>query len=84
MTAVWLTQVNNAGPAEIIGVFSSPERAKKACQDQANAYFGAARTPALKWLGNDGHWSASYHHPGSGMQLFQVTRYEVDQEVLTW
>jgi len=86
LPAVWLTQLNSAGPAEIIGIFSSPERAKKACQDRANEYMGERSTPALMWRGVHvvaslaGHWSASHHHLAAGMQLFQATRYEVDQE----
>jgi hypothetical protein len=86
MPAIWLTQLNSAGPAEIIGIFSSPERARKACQDRANEYLGEARTPALKWRGNHvvaslaSHWSASHHHLTAGMQLFQAASYEIDQE----
>lgn len=88
MTAVWLTQLNSYSPAETIGIFSSPERAKEACQRIANEYLGERSTPALKWQGNHKvaslatHWSASHHHLAVGMQLFQTTCYELDQEAL--
>jgi hypothetical protein len=76
---VWLADQLNMGATELLGVFSSSERAKKVCQDVANEYFGEANTPALSWLGDDGYASASHHSPATGMWLFQVTRFTVDE-----
>jgi hypothetical protein len=76
---VWLAEQSSGYPSEILGVFSKPERARQACQDIADGYFGPAHTPPLTWLGNDGHSSASWHHPAAGIYLFQITQFKVDQ-----
>jgi hypothetical protein len=78
---VWLAERSQHGYAsEIFGAFSTPERAREVCQDDANAFFGAARTPPLSWLGSEGYSSASYHHPEAGNYLFQVTGFTVDEK----
>jgi hypothetical protein len=78
---VWLAEKSLGGtPAEHMGLFSNPGRARKVCQDAADEYFGAEKTPPLNWLGDAGYASATYHHPCGGMFLFQVTRFAVDQE----
>jgi len=76
MTYVWLTCRDRD---DVLGLFSSPERAKRVCQDSANEYFGPGRTPALQWQGDDTYCSASYHHPGTGMQVFTINMYELDK-----
>ena len=76
---VWLAKKNQSGPADILGVFGSPERAKRICQDAANEYFGAGHTSALIWQGDDTRCSASYHHPDAGTQVFTVDMYELDK-----
>ena len=77
---VWLAERAYGGPADTLGVFSSPERAQKVCQDIANEYFGERNTPPLNWIGDDIHRSAPYQHPCSGSHMFSVTRYLVDEE----
>lgn len=76
--AVWLAERAYGGPSDILGLFSTPEKAKKACQDQADQFFGASNTSQLGWRDYEGHSSAPYHHPANGMCLFAVTRYLVD------
>jgi hypothetical protein len=80
-TDVWLAEKSGSGPSEVMGIFSEPDRAKQACQDDANEYFGAAHTDELHWqqAGRLDYYSASYHHPAAGTYLFQVTRYAVDE-----
>jgi hypothetical protein len=79
---VWLAEkAGSPVDREVYGVFSSAELAKRACQDVADQYFGKRNTPALKWLGDYGYSSASYHQPVTGMWLFQVTRFTVDEMV---
>lgn len=75
---VWLAEKAYGGPSDILGIFSKPERAKAACQDEADTYLGQGNTPTLRWHDYEGHSSASYHHPASGMWTFSVTRYTVD------
>lgn len=77
---VWLTEQHTPPSIEVLGIFSDPVRARKVCQDAANEYFGDKNTPALRWLGDDGYSSASYHHPVAGMWLFQITRFTVDDQ----
>lgn len=80
MVEVWLAEKSGGLPSEVLGIFSAPGRATDVCQDVANEYFGAARTPPLKWAGDDGYRNASYYCPGDGINyLFQVTRFAVDQ-----
>lgn len=75
---VWIAErITHA--ADTLGVFSAPEKATKVCQDEAYEFFGERNTIALTWIGDDVHRSASYHHPVSGMWLFSVTRYAVDE-----
>ena len=76
---VWLAQRNRD---DVLGIFTGPARARKACQDQANEYFGPARTPALTWSGSDESVQvASYYHPGAdGNWAFIITPYELDKE----
>jgi hypothetical protein len=76
---VWLAQVNRD---DVLGIFTSPGKARQACQDQANEYFGPARTPALTWSGSDETVQlASYYHPGEGLnQVFITTPYELDKD----
>lgn len=82
--SVWLTEKHGGGgPADVLGIFSTPEDSEKVCQDDADAYFGPASTPPLRWLKSDGYESASYHHPACGMFLFQITRFTVDEKVTT-
>ena len=76
---VWLAEQHNMGAREALGIFSDPGRARKVCQDIANEYFGERNTPPLTWRGDDGYTYASHHNPVTGMWLFQVTRYTVDQ-----
>jgi hypothetical protein len=78
---VWLAEQHNMGSRETLGIFSAPALARKACQGVANQYFGEAKTPALRWLGDDGYASASYHQPPTGMWLFQVTLFVVDVDL---
>ena len=76
---VWLAKKNQGGPPDVLGLFSSPERAKRVCQESANEYLGEKHTPALIWQGDDTSCSASYHHPGAGMQVFTIDMYELDK-----
>jgi hypothetical protein len=76
---VWLAKKNQGGPSDVLGLFTSPERAKRVCQESANEYFGAKHTTALIWQGDDTYCSASYSHPGAGMQVFTVDMYELDK-----
>ena len=76
---VWLAKKNQSGPADVLGVFGSPERAKRMCQESANEYFGESHTPVLVWRGDDTSCSADYHHPGEGMQVFTIDMYELDK-----
>lgn len=62
-----------------VGLFTSPERARRVCQESANEYLGEKHTPALIWQGDDTSCSASYHHPGAGMQVFTIDMYELDK-----
>jgi hypothetical protein len=80
ITYVWLTKKNQSGPPDVLGLFSSPERAKRVCQESANEYLGEKHTPALIWQGDDTYCSASYHHPGTGVQIFTIDMYELDKE----
>lgn len=80
--SVYLTEKSGGLPSEVLGIFSSPQRAREVCQESANEYFGAGHTDLLKWVmaADGGYSSASYYHPGAGMNyLFQVTRYTVDE-----
>ena len=76
---VWLAKKNQSGPSDVLGLFSSPERAKRVCQESANEYLGEKHTPALIWQGDDACCSASHHHPGAGMQVFTIDMYELDK-----
>lgn len=76
---VWLAEQHNTRSAEPLGIFSDPALAKAACQGLASEYFGEKNTPALTWLGDEGYSSASYHQPVTGMWLFQVMRFVVDE-----
>lgn len=78
---VWLAEQQNMGVRDTLGIFSGPVKARKACQDVANEYFGDANTPVLSWLGDDGYCSASHHQPVTGTYLFQVTMFVVDLPV---
>jgi hypothetical protein len=80
---VWLAKKNQSGPSDVLGLFTAPELAKRVCQESANEYMGERSTPALIWQGNDTYWSASYHHPGAGAQVFAIEMYELDK-VQTW
>lgn len=82
MTDVWLAEKSSLSSvgSEIPGIFSAPEKAMQVCQDDANAYFGAERTPPLEWFGDNGYRSASYIHPCDGNFLFQVTRVTLDKK----
>jgi hypothetical protein len=75
---VWLARKNRD---DVLGIFTSPARARKACQDQADEYFGASRTPALVWSGSDEtSQSAGYYQPGAGENyVFIVTPFELDK-----
>lgn len=75
---VWLATTNR-GPFDVLGVFGSPERAKRICQDAASEYFGEDRTPALAWRGDDTCCSASHYHPGAGAMVFAIDMYELDK-----
>jgi hypothetical protein len=76
---VWLAKKNQSGPSDVLGLFSSPERAKRVCQESANEYMGERSTPVLIWQGDDTSCSADYHHPAAGMQVFTVDMYELDK-----
>jgi len=76
---VWLAKKNQSGPPDTLGLFSSPELAKRVCQESANEYLGEQHTPVLTWQGDDTCCSASYHHPGAGMQVFTIDMYEMDK-----
>lgn len=80
MTAVWLAEKTGRADKDVLGMFSTPEKAVQACQDEANGFFGAAKTPPLRWLGDDGYRNAPYVHPCGGNALFQVTRFTVDEK----
>jgi hypothetical protein len=77
MTSVWLAE-KSGNPPDIIGIFSTPERARETCQETAAEFFGP-HSRALTWQETKGYSSAAYHHPESGMFLFQVTRFTVDE-----
>jgi hypothetical protein len=63
-----------------LGIFSSPEAAKLPCQMIANEYFGAQRTPALQWQGDDEcGWQAVYQHPLGFITVFSVTPMTVNE-----
>ena len=34
----WLAKKNQSGPPDVLGLFTSPERAKRVCQESANEY----------------------------------------------
>lgn len=76
---VWLAKKNQSGHPDVLGLFTSPECAKRVCQESANEYFGEKGTPAFIWQGDDTSCSASYHHPGAGMQVFTIDMYELDK-----
>lgn len=84
MNYVWLTERSEGHwRPDVLGIVSDPDKGRKACQDDASEYFGAGRTPPLKWTGSDGYDSASYYQPGTGSNIFyQVTRFTVD-EIIT-
>jgi hypothetical protein len=78
---VWLTEKTECtGPTDVLGIFSTPEAARQACQESADEYLGAAKTPPLQWLGHAGYMSADYTHPANGVFLFQVTMFVVDSK----
>ncbi len=79
---VWLAEQYNMGAKEQLGIFSDPVKARKSCQNVANEYFGEAHTPTLDWRGDDENSSATTSQPVTGMWVFLVTRYAVDEE--TW
>ncbi len=76
--SVWLAEKSGSGFPEILGIVSTPEAGKKACQASASEYFGVRNTPPPNWHGDDGHASASYSTPHESF-FFQVTRFTVDE-----
>lgn len=84
MTEVWLAEESNGRERwahDILGVFSTQEKAEKVCQDRANEYFGERNTPTLIWRRYPtvpGYSSAGYDNP-AGTFLFQVTSWTVDK-----
>jgi hypothetical protein len=82
---VWLAEKSGAGvAADVVGIFSSLDKAEDACWGIAGEYFGKERTAPLRWLrqAGGGYSSAPYHHPCAGMFLFQVTRFRVDEVMI--
>lgn len=79
MTEAWLAEVSSGRDRDVLGIFSTPEKAVAACQDKENEYFGAERTPPLTWQPhvNGGYLYAAGYTPPS--QFFQVTRFTVDE-----
>lgn len=75
---VWLAERATSGPTHVFGIFSTPEKAAGVCQDDADDFFGPARTDRLSWIGDDSHRSASYRHPAAGTYVYLVTRSVVD------
>jgi len=78
-THAWLAEECPAGPKEIIGIFSDPDKAQDACQASAGEYFGPENTKPLHWNGYDGRIMASHYDPGSGNVIFVITRFTVDE-----
>jgi hypothetical protein len=77
---LWLAEESSGGPSEVLGIYADLDHARRACQDRASEYFGAAATPPLTWTGDERHASATYHHPGSGMRLLQITRFKAARQ----
>lgn len=81
---VWLAEESHAQEKwahDILGIFSSQERAEKACQDKANEYFGERNTPPLNWnrYPTVPGYSCATHQSPVETFLFQVTSWTVDK-----
>lgn len=80
-TAAWLAEQAGAGSRAPVGIFSSPDLARDACQGIADEYFGPKLTPPLQWRGTDRRAFAAYSHPTSGGFVFVVTMLTIDEVI---